>query len=220
MKCILTAVLVLSLTGCGTLIGGGPLTVYSDPFPAVITVDGDTVGRTPIKFQPPSGSVLRISAPQHFDRDLRVRRTFNFMTLGNGLIAMGGIAAVTDSLQQDVGLGVGMIATGLAGFAWDYYSGGMWRYRRSTERIALVLDREAAYADKPWPERFRNAVIEQEVMIGMTRDMVREAWGRPVTINRTVTERGETQQWVYGRGHYVYFDESGVVTTVQARGRE
>lgn len=57
------------------------------------------------------------------------------------------------------------------------------------------------------------------VVPGMTKRMVREAWGDPKDINTTVTERTRREQWVYGslrnsNRRYVYF-EKGVVTTIQ-----
>lgn len=51
------------------------------------------------------------------------------------------------------------------------------------------------------------------ISIGMTPDMVRESWGRPLDINRTTNASGTSEQWVYIY-RYVYFDD-GVVTTIQ-----
>jgi hypothetical protein len=47
----------------------------------------------------------------------------------------------------------------------------------------------------------------------MTKDMVREAWGRPEDINRTTNAYGTSEQWVYGYS-YVYFDDD-ICTTIQ-----
>lgn len=54
------------------------------------------------------------------------------------------------------------------------------------------------------------------VRIGMTADQVinRTRWGRPNTVNKTITTQGVREQWVYGDGMYLYF-ESGRVTTIQ-----
>lgn len=38
-------------------------------------------------------------------------------------------------------------------------------------------------------------------------------WGKPQTVNRTVTSKGVHEQWVY-RGGYLYFD-NGVLTAIQ-----
>jgi polyhydroxyalkanoate synthesis regulator phasin len=57
------------------------------------------------------------------------------------------------------------------------------------------------------------------VVTGMTKEMVKEAWGEPKDVNTTVTEYSRREQWVYGsyqysNRRYVYF-EDGIVTTIQ-----
>lgn len=63
-----------------------------------------------------------------------------------------------------------------------------------------------------------NAVANGRVMVGMTAQQVRRAWGTPTTINKTVGGHGVSEQWVYDRGdfraQYVYLDD-GAVTSVQ-----
>ena len=64
------------------------------------------------------------------------------------------------------------------------------------------------------------------VLVGMSKDQVVYAWGRPLSINRLRTAYGEREQWVYGpllRQHtigvsqigpdrrYVYFEGDRVV---------
>jgi hypothetical protein len=67
-----------------------------------------------------------------------------------------------------------------------------------------------------WPRRFENAVVAGKVIIGMDADMVVESWGLPASINKTLTAAGETQQWVYGLGDYVYFNARALVSAVQS----
>lgn len=59
-------------------------------------------------------------------------------------------------------------------------------------------DARAAQLAKPSPR------------IGMTKDQVinQTNWGRPYDINRTTTAAGTREQWVYGIGHYLYFEGS------------
>ena len=57
-------------------------------------------------------------------------------------------------------------------------------------------------------------VIDRHVRVGMNEEMVRYAWGWPEDVNRTVTRFSSREQWVYGAGRYVYF-EDGTVTAVQ-----
>ncbi len=57
-------------------------------------------------------------------------------------------------------------------------------------------------------------VNEGKVQIGMSTKMCRAAWGAPDDINRTVTKYGTSEQWVYGIGSYLYF-EDGKLTAIQ-----
>lgn len=54
------------------------------------------------------------------------------------------------------------------------------------------------------------------VRIGMTSKQVMNSthWGRPESINRTVTGRGVREQWVYEGGSYLYFD-NGILRVIQ-----
>jgi hypothetical protein len=54
----------------------------------------------------------------------------------------------------------------------------------------------------------------QGVSIGMTQEeVIASSWGKPNSINRTVTASSNSEQWVYPGG-YLYF-ENGLLTTVQ-----
>lgn len=57
-------------------------------------------------------------------------------------------------------------------------------------------------------------ILNGRVRIGMTQAMCREAWGSPEDINRTSGSWGVHEQWVYGLGSYLYF-EDGVLTSIQ-----
>jgi hypothetical protein len=53
------------------------------------------------------------------------------------------------------------------------------------------------------------------VVIGMTAEEVLSiGWGKPNDINRTITAYGTREQWVYGNGNYLYF-EDGILTSIQ-----
>ena len=58
------------------------------------------------------------------------------------------------------------------------------------------------------------SIIERKIWIGMTKDMLRESWGAPEDINRTVAAASIHEQWVYRYGRYVYI-EDGTVTSWQ-----
>jgi len=60
-------------------------------------------------------------------------------------------------------------------------------------------------------------IANNRVRLGMTADQVRESWGKPEDVNRTVTRWGTHEQWIYGpslEATYLYFD-GGVLTSVQ-----
>jgi outer membrane protein assembly factor BamE (lipoprotein component of BamABCDE complex) len=65
---------------------------------------------------------------------------------------------------------------------------------------------------------FRMAILQHKVMMGMTRDQCRQAWGNPSSIDRTVTEHGTREIWWYQSGSSIrgvlYFD-NGILTTIQ-----
>ncbi|WP_141213309.1 hypothetical protein [Janthinobacterium sp. PC23-8] len=53
------------------------------------------------------------------------------------------------------------------------------------------------------------------VRIGMTAKQVRASnWGGPESINRSTGSYGTHEQWVYGGGNYIYF-ENGIVSSIQ-----
>jgi len=65
--------------------------------------------------------------------------------------------------------------------------------------------------------RVQEAIANKQVMLGMTAAQVRESWGEPDDINRTMTRWGTHEQWVYGPGltaTYVCLDD-GIVTSLQ-----
>ncbi|MFG0593601.1 DUF4124 domain-containing protein [Delftia sp. WSY_9] len=67
-------------------------------------------------------------------------------------------------------------------------------------------------------EKF-DAMISGKVMRGMSESQVKNSWGSPTKINKTIGSNGVNEQWVYRRGggvsQYVYL-ENGVVTSIQS----
>lgn len=59
-----------------------------------------------------------------------------------------------------------------------------------------------------------SAIIKGSVYIGMTKEMALEAWGKPQDVNTTTTKYSIREQWVYGDGNYLYF-ENGKLTAIQ-----
>lgn len=79
--------------------------------------------------------------------------------------------------------------------------------------------REAYVKASPWlTPAVERAILNGDVIIGMTMDEVVGSRGRPQQVNRTVTAYGTSTQWVM-RGfnyRYIYF-ENGKVTAWQNR---
>jgi TonB family protein len=65
-----------------------------------------------------------------------------------------------------------------------------------------------------WPQAVWDAIQEEKVALGMTKDQVTMSWGRPKSIDQTVTAGGKSEQWIYGNGAYVYFT-GGFVSGIQ-----
>lgn len=59
-----------------------------------------------------------------------------------------------------------------------------------------LSDPIALYPD--WPEDVWDLILNFEVSIGMTPEMVRLAWGEPKTITRSITQAGRSEHWRYG----------------------
>lgn len=62
--------------------------------------------------------------------------------------------------------------------------------------------------------RVASAVARKTVFIGMTEAEVVRAWGRPQKINRSITARSTTEQWIYSGRQYLYLD-NGVLRSIQ-----
>ena len=76
-------------------------------------------------------------------------------------------------------------------------------------------NKKQAEADAKAEEEQAKAKAKTEgARIGMTKEEVlNSSWGRPESINRTITDSGVSEQWVY-YNRYVYI-ENGVVTSIQ-----
>jgi hypothetical protein len=58
-------------------------------------------------------------------------------------------------------------------------------------------------------------IAQHRVAIGMTKEECLLAWGKPEDgVNTTINSRGRSEQWCYGYGRYLYF-QNGVLVTIQ-----
>ena len=100
----------------------------------------------------------------------------------------------------------------------DYYSslgiGNDYKLVADDEFLKLwarVIDLDRAQAEA----KFKALAKKPGVRLGMTPDQViGSSWGKPQRVNRTISVRGEREQWVYDGGNYLYF-ENGVLTSIQ-----
>ncbi len=65
-----------------------------------------------------------------------------------------------------------------------------------------------------WGKEKGTLIANKKVQIGMTKEMCTAAWGKPQSINTTISNHRTHEQWVYGIGTYLYF-ENGILITVQ-----
>lgn len=78
----------------------------------------------------------------------------------------------------------------------------------SEKKAAAERKAKQAKADAEWKAR-------GGVTLGMTSAQVLNSnWGKPSKVNRTVTQNGTREQWVYGGNNYLYF-ENGKLTSIQ-----
>jgi RNA polymerase subunit RPABC4/transcription elongation factor Spt4 len=92
-----------------------------------------------------------------------------------------------------------------------FYSNGSACRSATPQRVKSILSRH-----EDWEDEIISNIAYAYVSIGMTKDQVIAALGRPDDVNRSTYTFGVHEQWVYGEfgSKYVYF-EDGVVTSVQ-----
>ena len=57
------------------------------------------------------------------------------------------------------------------------------------------------------------SILQEEVGIGMTKEMVVLSWGKPNDVNKTITKSNTSEQWIY-EDNYLYF-EGNKLTAIQ-----
>lgn len=65
-----------------------------------------------------------------------------------------------------------------------------------------------------WGAKTGGYIADGKVVLGMNKEMCLASWGNPININRTVIRGLTSEQWVFGWGTYLYF-ENGVLTAIQ-----
>ncbi|MBV0933565.1 hypothetical protein [Marinobacterium weihaiense] len=88
--------------------------------------------------------------------------------------------------------------------------------RRQQDRDYRDRMADEASQRRQWREKIERAIQRRQVIVGMTEDQVRRAWGQPTEVNRSTSRSGATEQWVYrekdaAKADYVYL-ENGTVS--------
>lgn len=61
------------------------------------------------------------------------------------------------------------------------------------------------------PKEIQEKIIEQKIVLGMTKSQALASWGKPESINRTVSKDNVSEQWVYS-STILYFDNDELTT--------
>jgi hypothetical protein len=85
--------------------------------------------------------------------------------------------------------------------------------RVSKHEDAVKADQTAELAAAAAKTR-EAAIAAKQVLVGMTREEVTRAWGKPDRVDRSSSGAGVREQWAYENGSYVYFG-SETVTSVE-----
>ena len=79
--------------------------------------------------------------------------------------------------------------------------------------VLPIVERKDSLSVKYKNSKFKNAIIDKKIKIGMTKKMVLDSWGAPNDIHRTVGSWGVHEQWVYDN-QYLYL-ENDILTSFQ-----
>ncbi|MBS0646967.1 MAG: hypothetical protein JSR97_10325 [Verrucomicrobia bacterium] len=91
------------------------------------------------------------------------------------------------------------------------------RVKEEQERERSILEEKKNFRNSSiarFGQKTGNLIADGKVLIGMNQEMCKLAWGVPIDINRTIIKGLTREQWVYGWGTYLYFD-NGVLSAIQ-----
>jgi hypothetical protein len=86
------------------------------------------------------------------------------------------------------------------------------RERERQEELASQQRKEQLI--KKYGSTYGLLIADDKICLKMTKEMCIEAWGEPYSINTTIVEGLTLEQWVYGLGTYVYFN-NGIISGIQ-----
>ena len=65
-----------------------------------------------------------------------------------------------------------------------------------------------------WDNSIVELITDKKVKLTMSAEQVLLSWGKPQNINQSIGSYGVHEQWIYGSGQYLYF-ENNVLTNMQ-----
>ncbi len=162
---------------------------------------------------------------------------FNYLKekyIGTQIVLRGTNWLSSKSVMTDISTGL-PVSDFLSGAIWDcidvtveqtYYSLVMVLQNSYGEKIPFYIDNLEKYKNKyaftkeqsdgyleKFGEKIWNTILAEKVSIGMTKEMCELSWGEPQKVNKTTTNNGIREQWVY-YANYLYF-EDGILTSIQ-----
>jgi len=87
--------------------------------------------------------------------------------------------------------------------------------RAEARRTLEAMGAEVVAKHRDSIRKFAAEQRKTGVWIGMTtQDVLHSSWGKPTRVNRSTYSFGVHEQWVYGSGNYLYF-ENGILKSIQ-----
>jgi len=122
------------------------------------------------------------------------------------------IWVVVKTSKQEVGF-IG-VAYSYTNYYISRYIGGKYSEERPWQKDITEFNPQEKFG---WSDEICQTISEKKISLGMTKLQIIWSWGKPESINRGIYKEGKSsEQWVYGSGSYVYFND-GVdkVTAIQ-----
>ena len=95
---------------------------------------------------------------------------------------------------------------------------GKFQDKTAYDRVVLIAKQQKtkrlATLTKKYGSANAKKILNGYVVIEFSKQMCREAWGEPNSINTSTGSWGTHEQWVYGSGNYLYF-ENGKLSSIQ-----
>ena len=85
--------------------------------------------------------------------------------------------------------------------------------KQKAKKRQEIAEKQAAKASlvEKYGSQFGELVAKKQVAIGMSKEMCRDAWGRPMNTYRTTTRFGQSEVWCYNYKSRIYFYDGKVV---------